>query len=151
MSLLTSLTGLLKDPPPAYAFELSEAGIAAAEIGRPPRISFTPLEKDTISVSPLRDNVLRPETLLSQVRAVARGDGTRKRRRAALILPDYAVRVTVLDFDDFPSDAREQASLIRFRLKRTVPFDVDAAAMSYQVQPGRAKQKKLDVVVAIAP
>ncbi len=40
MSLLTSLAGLLKDPPPAYAFEVSEAGIAVAELARPPRMSF---------------------------------------------------------------------------------------------------------------
>jgi type IV pilus assembly protein PilM len=151
MSGLTSLAGLLKDPPPAYVFELSEAGIAAAQIARPPKTSFAALEQDVISVSPLRDNVLRPEALLSQVRAVAPGDGRRKRRRAALILPDYAVRVTVLDFDDFPSDGREQASLVRFRLKRTVPFDVDTAALSFQPQADRANRKRVDVAVAVAP
>jgi type IV pilus assembly protein PilM len=151
MSGLTSLAGLLKDPPPAYAFELSEAGIAAAQLVRPPKAAFAELERDVISVSPLRDNVLRPEALLGQVRAVAPGDGSRKRRRAALILPDNAVRVTVLDFDDFPSDTREQASLVRFRLKRTVPFDVDTAALSFQPQADRANGKKVDVVVAVAP
>ena len=60
MSRLTSLAGLLKDPPPAHAFELSEAGIAAAQIGRAPRISFAALEKDVISVSPLRMAVTSP-------------------------------------------------------------------------------------------
>ncbi len=151
MSRFSTLAALLKDPPPVCAFELSEAGIAAAEFSGQPRLSFAALEKDTLSVSPLKDNVLRPEALLSQVRAISPGDGGRKRRRAALILPDYAVRVTVLDFDNFPSDAREQASLIRFRLKRTVPFDADSAAMSFQAQGGRANGKNVDVVVAIAP
>ena len=151
MFLLTSLAGLLKDPPPAYAFEVSEAGIAVAELARPPRMSFAQLEPEVISVSPLRDNVLRPEAVLNQVRAAAQGDGSRKRRRAALILPDYAVRVTVLDFDSFPSDGREQASLVRFRMKRTVPFDVDAAALSFHAQPDRANGKRVDVAAAVAP
>ena len=151
MSRLTSLTRLLKDPPPAWVFELSEAGIAVAQVARPPKTVFAPLEPDVISVSPLRDNVLRTEALLSQVRAVAPGDGSRKRRRAALVLPDYAIRVTVLDFDDFPPQEREQASLVRFRLKRSVPFDVDTAALSFSAQGDRANGKKVDVTVAVAP
>lgn len=151
MSLLTPLTGLLKDPPPAFAFELSEAGIAAAEAGRSPKIAFSALEKDVISLSPVRDNVLRPEALLARVRTLAPGDGSRKRRRAALILPDYTVRVTVLDFDDFPSDAREQASLVRFRMKRSVPYDVESAALSFHAQRRGGNGRQVDVVVAIAP
>jgi len=143
--------GLLKDPPPAYAFEVSEAGIAVAEIARQPKISFAALERDVVSVSPLRDNVLRPEALLHQVRAVAAADGSRKRRRAALILPDYAVRVSVLDFDDFPADSREQTSLVRFRLKRSVPFDVDSAALSFHAQRDSAGGKRVDVTAAVAP
>ena len=71
MTRLSTLVGLLKDPPPAYVFEVSEAGIAVAEVARQPKISFAALESEVISVSPLRDNVLRPEALLHQVRAVA--------------------------------------------------------------------------------
>ena len=40
----------------------------------------------------------------------------KKRREAALILPDYCARVAVLDFDSFPADPKEQLSLVRFRL-----------------------------------
>jgi type IV pilus assembly protein PilM len=151
MPRLTSVASLLKDSPPAYAFELSEAGVAAAQVGRTPKIAFAPIEKDVISISPVHDNVLRLEALLAQVRAVAPGDGGRRRRRAALILPDYAVRVTVLDFDEFPTDAKEQAALVRFRMKRSVPFDVDSAAMSYHPQREEGNGKRVDVVVAIAP
>ena len=67
----------------------------------------------------------------------------------ALILPDYCTRLAVLDFDSFPSDAAQQLSLIRFRLKRSVPFDVESAAISYWAQP--AADKKMDVVAAVAP
>src|SRR6185369_8755260 len=57
--------------------------------------------------------------------------------------------ISVLDFDSFPKDAKEQASLIRFRLKRSVPFDVESAAMSYWAQNG--EKGKTDVVVVMAP
>jgi type IV pilus assembly protein PilM len=111
---------------------------------------WRPLDPEVLAVSPVRDNVVRPDVLAAEVRELAPGNGSRKRRRAALILPDYSVRVLVLDFDAFPSDPKEQASLIRFRLRRSLPFDVDTAASSYHVQP-RAARQGADVVVAVAP
>jgi type IV pilus assembly protein PilM len=100
-------------------------------------------------VSPVRENVTDPDEFTSAVRSLSGTQAARKRKDAALILPDYSTRVAVLDFDQFPSDAKEQASLIRFRLKRSVPFDVESAAMSYFAQSASAG--KVDVVVAMAP
>lgn len=140
---------LLQDPPPAFAFELSEAGIAMARTGRPPRLTFEPLEPGVLSISPLRDNVLEAEKLAAHVRALAGVREGRKRREAVLILPDASVRVLVLDFDSFPSDPGEQFSLVRFRIKKGLPFDLDAAALSYAPQPGNGK--RVDVVAAVAP
>jgi type IV pilus assembly protein PilM len=96
----------------------------------------------------LRENVVDPDDFSMAVRAVAGTQAARKRKDIALILPDFSARTSVLDFDSFPSDPKEQGSLIRFRLKRSVPFDVDSAAVSYWPQ---AANKKVDVVVVIAP
>jgi type IV pilus assembly protein PilM len=141
------LKRLLSDPPPRFAFEISESGIAATRIGSPPEIGFRPLEADVIAVSPVQDNVQRMDVLTEQVRALA-PRGEKKRVRAALILPDHSVRVSVLDFDSFPSDPKQQLPLVRFRLKKSLPFDLDAAAISYYPQ---ANKGRVDVVVAAAP
>ena len=146
--LLERLKSILRDPPPAMAFEISEAGIAAARIGARAELEFQPLKPGTLSVSPLRENVVDPDDFSMAVRAVAGTQAARKRKDIALILPDFSARTSVLDFDSFPSDPKEQGSLIRFRLKRSVPFDVDSAAVSYWPQ---AANKKVDVVVVIAP
>src|SRR5437764_9066855 len=129
MSVLRKLSAFLKDPPPAYAFEVSETGIAMANLSRLPDIEFKPLAPGSISVSPLHDNIVAPDELAAAVRAVAQPNGTRKRRDAALILPDYCARLSVLDFDAFPSDAQEQLSLVRFRMNKSVQFDIEAAAV----------------------
>ena len=148
MSLWTRLRLIVDDPPPTSVFELSPGGIAWARLGRSVETGFRPLSADVLSVSPVRDNVQRPEQLLEAVRELAPANGNRKRfRRAALILPDYCARVAVLDFDSFPSDRAEQLSLVRFRMKKTVPFDVESAMVSYHAQP--AAGKKLEVVVAV--
>jgi len=131
------------------AFELSEAGIAVARLGTQTELDFRPLKPGTIAISPLKENVLDADELAGAVRQIALAMGSRKRRDVAVILPDYCTRTAVLDFDNFPADPKEQLSLVRFRVKRSVPFDVDSAAVSYFAQPANAK--KHDVVVVLAP
>lgn len=142
------ISRLIDDPPPQYVFELSEAGLAAARLDpkAPPRIGFQPFPPDTIAVSPVRDNVLHMEGLAEAIAALA--PKTDKRVRAVLILPDFSVRVSVLDFDSFPAEAEQQRSLVRFRIRKSLPFDIDSASLSYHAQPNG---KKCDVVVAVAP
>jgi type IV pilus assembly protein PilM len=147
-NVLQTLAALLREPPPAYAFEFSESGIAGARTGRAPAIEFRPLPPGAIVVSPVKDNVVMPDELALAFRALAPGDS--RRHNAALILPDYAARLSVLDFDQFPGEARELQSLVRFRVKKSVPYDVDSAALSYWVQP-RSGRGKVDVVVAVCP
>jgi len=131
------------------AFEITEAGIAAARIGARAELEFQPLKSGTLSVSPLKENVVDADDFSAAVRALAETQAARRRKDVALILPDFSARISVLDFDSFPSDAKEQGALIRFRLKRSVPFDVESAAMSYWVQT--AASKKVEVVVVMAP
>jgi type IV pilus assembly protein PilM len=131
------------------AFELSEAGVASARMGPKTELAFRPLKPGSISVSPLRDNIMDTEELAAAVREVARSNVKSKRRDAALIIPDYCTRIAVLDFDDFPSDSKEQLSLIRFRIKKSVPYDVESAAVSFW--PQHAGGKKHEVVVVVAP
>ena len=144
---MNPFTRLLQDPPPSMAFEISESGIAFARLRPKLELGFQPLAANVISVSPLRDNIIDSDKFTEAVRTAAPPNG--KRRDVALVLPDYCIRIALLDFDSFPSDAKEQASLIRFRMKKSVPYDVESAALSYV--PQSAIGKRHDVVVAAAP
>ncbi len=147
MQLFRKLARWVNDPPPDYVFEISEAGIAWARSGAP-QPGFTPLAPGVLQVSPLKDNVRQPEAFQAAVKGLVNGAGARKRRPAAVILPDYCARVAVLDFDSFPSSPEEQGPLVRFRAKKAVPFDIDAAALSFTVQQ-RPGSKRYDVVAAV--
>jgi len=50
------------------------------------------------------------------------------------VVPDAAVRVVLLEFDTLPTDSEEAVSVVRFRLKKSLPFDVDKARVSYHSQ-----------------
>ena len=142
MTFPRALTTLWNDPPPALAFELSEAGIALARTGQP-EFDFRPSIPASFPVSPLRDNILDPGKLAAAVRSMVPRNGGRKRWNAALILPDSCVRISVLDFNDFPSDTKEQLALVRFRMKKSVPYDVESAALSYYPQESNGEGKKM--------
>ena len=50
------------------------------------------------------------------------------------IVPDAAVRVALLEFDTLPADASEAEGVVRFRLKKSLPFDIEKAKVSYHAQ-----------------
>lgn len=155
MPILASLANLLKEPQPSHIFELSEAGIAYSRpAGKDFETGFAPFEPGTLVTSPTEDNVRRADVIAAQIARIAPVQDPKKRRPAALILPDYAARVSVLDFDSLPPKPEEQLALVRFRLKKTLPFDIDSAAVSYFVQPfgdgSKEEQASRKEVVAVS-
>jgi type IV pilus assembly protein PilM len=143
MSLLHSIQSLLKDPPPEFAFEISASGIAMSRTRPPATIQFAALQEGVLVPSPIRENIVDVPAFTAAVRKLVPASGGR--RTAALILPDNAMRLAVLEFDSLPEKEEERIALVRFRLKKTVPFDVDAASVSYHVQAGNK------VLVAVTP
>ncbi len=62
-------------------------------------------------------------------------DGVASRTHDVIaVVPDAAVRVVLLDFDTLPTDTEEAVSVVRFRLKKSLPFDVEKARVSYHAQ-----------------
>ncbi len=71
-----------------------------------------------------------------------------------LVLPDACTRVLLLDFDTLPTKSQEILPLIRFRLRRLIPFDADTAAISFQLlKPSNTATKNgpLQVIAAATP
>jgi type IV pilus assembly protein PilM len=54
-------------------------------------------------------------------------------RQVTVIVPDSAMRVLLLDFDTLPAKRADVIPMLRFRLRKLVPFEVDDAAITYQV------------------
>jgi type IV pilus assembly protein PilM len=147
-SFLKNLVSLLHDPAPDYVFEVSESGIAWARPGGAVKPGFQPLEPGVLAVSPLTDNVVKADALADAIRGITGSGAGRKRGRAVVILPDYCARVSVLTFDQFPTDPKEQSPLVRFRMKKSVPFDVEAAALSFHATSGGKGHTEVVVVLA---
>jgi type IV pilus assembly protein PilM len=63
------------------------------------------------------------------------------------VVPDAAVRIMLVDFETLPADQEEALGVVRFRLKKSLPFDVEKAKVSYHAQKVRDEIK---VIAAVA-
>lgn len=92
------------------------------------------------------DNLRERNSVVSALRDVLGNLGARSRDVVA-VLPDAAVRVVLLDFETLPEKQEEAESVVRFRLRKSLPFDVDKATVSYQAQSAHGITR---VVAAVA-
>jgi len=86
----------------------------------------------------------------SAVRSATQGVCDRlyaKNEDAALLLPDTVIRVFVQHFDQFPRSAKEAVPMLRWKLKKSVPFEVDETLISYMRQAPR--EGGVDVVTSL--
>ena len=75
-------------------------------------------------------------------------DGISGRSRDVIaILPDTAVRVVLLDFEALPSKPEEAEAVVRFRLKKSLPFNLDDARISYHAHAGGTGLRAVAAVV----
>jgi type IV pilus assembly protein PilM len=106
-----------------------------------------PVSAGSIVVSPVEPNIVDTSAVHAALeRALAKVQS--RGRDVALLLPDQVVRVFILHFDTFPKRADEAEPLLRWRLKKSVPFDVEEAVVSFMAQESR--EEGVDIVAGIA-
>jgi hypothetical protein len=127
-----------KPPLPAIVFEFQPEYILGARIFRSFRrvASVAMGELDSGAITPFlgRPNIVRADEVVRRVRGVASALGTDK-GPFGLLLPDGAVRVSILDFQALPSDRKEQESLVRWKMKPLLPFPLEEARLSFEIAP----------------
>ena len=121
---------------PRLACEITPDGVIAARQAEtpdlPPVTSFAPLPAGSLSPGLTTPNLLNRDRVVAALKS-ALDEVAERSRNLTLVIPDVAVRVLLLDFDTLPSKASEALPIIRFRLRKLVSFDVEDAAISWQV------------------
>jgi type IV pilus assembly protein PilM len=135
--------------PPA-AVELSPEGALAAALpaSGDPVYAFAPLAPGALLPGIGEPNIRDAEAVSGAIRS-ALNQVSPRTRAVTLVLPDTAVRVFMLDFDTLPTRAAEAIPVLRFRLRKMVPFEVEHAGLSYQVLTQSKNECK--VLTAILP
>jgi len=139
----------LRQPKPRLACEVTAQNVIAARAkgdGSALEVhTVRRLENDLVRPSLSPGNVNNASGLGQSIAGALSAVGGRKRDVAAVI-PDAAVRVLLMDFDTLPDKAVEAEPIVRFRLRKSVPFDADQAALSFQTYRKDATVRVLAVV-----
>src|SRR5271165_3901079 len=93
----------------------------------------------------VENNVRQREAVRSGI-AEALGAVAGRSKDVIAVVPDAAVRVILVEFDTLPSDQEEALGVVRFRLKKSLPFDVEKAKVSFHAQKVKDEVK---VVAAV--
>ncbi len=127
---------------------MTETSLACVSPRTPAEQRRELLPEPGLAVSPSAPNLLKPELFREALPRVSPA-GNAKRAATALVIPDYASRIAILDFEGFPLKAEDRLELLRFRLRKSVPFPIDEAQLAYAVQMEQAGRVEI-LVVAIA-
>jgi type IV pilus assembly protein PilM len=131
------------------ACEFSSSQVVAAradEAGAIDQSVVRTLRPGALAPSLTGSNLVGGEAVKTVLQEAWSGLGGR-RRDAVVILPDAACRVVLLDFDALPEKREEADAVVRFRLKKSLPFEVEKARVSWQAQRVGDKLTVLAAVV----
>ncbi len=125
---------------PRLAVEVRAEGVVAAKAEDASAlltsVAHSPLADGAINGGLKAGNIVDRAGVSAAIREAldaVTGRGGDRGRDVTIVVPDGAVRVLLLEFDDLPGKPAEALPVIRFRLKKLLPFDADTAAVSYQV------------------
>jgi len=81
---------------------------------------------------------VRPsDELKDRLRELFEKSGT-KPGRVSLVLPDNLAKITLLPLPERPASRKQLDQLVRAQMRRSVPFRIEQARVSYQVLPGES-------------
>lgn len=130
---------------PKLACELTQDGVIAAyneAVGGQPITAHAPLFGGALVAGLKTPNIMDQEAVVAALKRALDAVGSRD-KRLTLVIPDAAARVFLLDFDTLPSKPAEALPVIRFRLRKLVPFEADDAAVSYQIMNQTAEETRV--------
>jgi Tfp pilus assembly PilM family ATPase len=150
-----SASGLFHSAPPDVAIEIESGHVAAARLtwrGDAATIAAHSLE-------PLPPGIVVPALTVSNIsdvaavggaiaQAIARLGGS-KPRRAALVIPDTAAKISLVRFENVPPKADDLVEMVRWQIRKSAPFPLEQSVVSFT--PGsKSAEGGQEFVVTVA-
>jgi type IV pilus assembly protein PilM len=150
MSLFASW---LASSPPDAAIEIAPEAVSIAVLGSRgsdlvvQAHASAPLPAGAVVPSLSAHNIVDHDAVVEALRAACDRAGQRP-RRAALIIPDLAARVSLVRFDQIPARREDLDQLIRWQVKKSSPFPIEEACLTHS--PGARSGAGGEFVVVAA-
>jgi Tfp pilus assembly PilM family ATPase len=150
MSLLP--LSLRSAPPPNAAIEIAPQHVSGAVVEMRGGQAFITAQV----IEPLPDGALTPSLTGQNVRDLATVAGAVSRvvdrlgrpRRTGLLIPDAAVKVSLLRFEHVPERRQDLDEIVRWQVRKAAPFPLDSAQVG--CVPGRRAADGQEFIVTLA-
>ena len=137
-NLLQSLQKHFQPTLPPVACEISSGSIAVVRLStrKPPeveRFAVEPVSPGLITPSLTRPMIGSSPDFMNLLKSVfAKADI--KTNKVSLAIPDSCAKVTVHHLDTMPGNESEKQQLLKWKLKKTIPFNVEDSSLSFLEQ-----------------
>jgi Tfp pilus assembly PilM family ATPase len=144
----------LRNVPPTVAIEIATRRITVAEIhGSGAQASVSACASETLPADAVQPsltgvNIANPGLVADALRSAISKAGLRTPSRAALVVPDGTARVSLLPFEQLPGRAADLEQLIRWQLKKSMPFPLDEAQVSQFIASTNGTASTIAAVVS---
>ena len=143
--------GWLSSPPPAAALAINPGQVVGVTVGRAgggpavTRHAVEPLPPGLVVPSLNQANVSDGEALAGAVGRVL--DQLGRPRRVGIVVADAAAKVSLVRFDRLPTRSADLEQLVRWQVRKAVPFPIDGAQVSWT--PGARLEEGRELVVTV--
>lgn len=140
----------IKHQRPRLACEITLEGVVAARLGDAEQTTttFAPLFAGAFIPGIKTPNIVDKAAVVAALKRALDAVEARD-KRLTVVVPDASARVLILDFDTLPTKLAEALPVIRFRLRKLVPFEVDDAAISFQIM--HQTDEEIRALVTVMP
>jgi type IV pilus assembly protein PilM len=149
---MSFLTSLRDSPAPPVAVEITSGRVSAASIewrgGQPVVAAHASelLPEGALVASLTAVNAQDRPTVLAALGRLL--DKMGKPRRIGLILPDVVAKVSIVRFEQVPAKTQDLDQLVRWQVRKSAPFSIEEAQVSYV--PGLRAPDGHEFVVSVA-
>ena len=141
--LVETITEVFKPQAPLWACELTSKHVIVAGVSSSRRQIAGKLSSDF----PAAKSVEAARPIVRELLTHAGFKGS----EIAVVVPDETARIAFLTAENPSKNAEEQRTFIRWKLKKSIPFDVDAAQVAYRVLGPHRGGIGVDMLVALSP
>ncbi len=105
-----------------------------------------PLPEGAVGPALFRPTLASPQETTKRIARLFEATGTRP-GRVTLVIPDNLARVSLVQLPERPASRKHLLEILRFKLRRTVPFRLDEALLAHEILPGDGRG--VNVLVAL--
>lgn len=155
-NLLEPVTQLLRPQRPLWACEFTSRHLIVAGVNSS-RKKITAKGISTLSEHAIAGSLLEKNIIdhgrVSEFLKELMGESGFKGPEIGVVIPDDSARISFVTTETLPGTEEERTAFIRWKLKKTVPFEIDTAQIAYNIMGTRltGEEKGTDLLVTLSP